>query len=448
MKAYQSPVASALPLPDIPFPARQTASSLLSASSEELEVDVAVIGASVAGLFVAQAIARLGYRCALIGPDPGVSRQPSGFDQRIFALSPASWQWIEQQGLRAAMDQARFGTIDRMHLEAPHWGTPSPIVLESYRSAMDQLAITVEQAELIAAGQQAVAITGVLRIYESLVALDPPSSNASKSITQGLNAYARQAAFRRLQLESGKLIRARLIVGCDGAHSPLRRLAKIPVNRYDFESTAVVANFECAGHHRHSAFQWFTDQGILALLPLPGQNLSMVWSAPKSLANSLMALDHAGLCQRVQALLEILAAPLPALRSCISEPASFDLVELICERPVDARMVLIADAAHVVHPMAGQGLNLGIGDIVALTELLADAAVRHDPGAATTLNRFERRRAEAVMAMSLLTKALFHVFRAPPKPLMQGLGAWAWTRVANSSLLQTALIRQASRHGP
>ncbi|NDG83071.1 MAG: hypothetical protein EBX44_14935, partial [Betaproteobacteria bacterium] len=160
MQDFLSPTAAPMPLPAMPFQASGGPTSAFSSTGGEIDVDIAVIGASVAGLFAAQALARLGYRCALVGPDPAVSRQQDGFDQRIFAISPASWDWMEQQGLTAAIDAARVGVIDRMHLEAASWSSPQPIVLDAYRAAVDQLALTVEQSELIAVGQQAIAMTG------------------------------------------------------------------------------------------------------------------------------------------------------------------------------------------------------------------------------------------------------------------------------------------------
>jgi len=446
MQAFTSSVPSSMPLPEIPYPVRSNTANKLSASTQAMQVDVAIIGASVAGLFAAQAIARLGYRCVLIGPDPSCLRYQTGFDQRIFALSPASWEWIEQQGLSAAMDPLRRGSIDRMHLEAPSWGDLPPIVLESYRCAMDQLAVTVEQAELIAAGQQAVAMTAVLRIKESVTTLDPEATT-EVPLTGSVAGY-RESAFRLIQLESGQRLKARLIVACDGAQSPLRRLANLSVKQFDFQSTAVVANFFCSGHHRHTAFQCFTDQGIVAMLPLPGHALSMVWSAPRAVAESLMALDAQSLCHRVQAFIDSMGTELPTLSACASEPASFELFELISDRPVDRRLVLVADAAHVVHPMAGQGLNLGIGDIVALSEVLSSPSARHDPGEAAILERYLRRRAEAVMSMSLLTKTLYRIFLKPENRLLRTPGAWAWSRVANSTLIQSAMIHRATRHGP
>ncbi len=148
MNVFSNPHTAPMPLSEIPFPARQGSSALFASSSSALQVDIAVIGASVAGLFTAQALAKLGYRCALIGPEPVYARHQVGFDQRIFALSPASWAWMQDQGLSAAIQSQRLGLINRMHIHAPPLGSVEPIVFDAYRAALEQLALTVEQSEL------------------------------------------------------------------------------------------------------------------------------------------------------------------------------------------------------------------------------------------------------------------------------------------------------------
>ncbi|MEY2717325.1 MAG: hypothetical protein RL539_357 [Pseudomonadota bacterium] len=435
MQAFSSPTSSAMPLPDMPFSAAKASTPSLAGADAELELDVAVIGASVAGLLTAQGLARLGYRCALIGPDPVSTRKVPGFDPRIFALSPASWRWLQQQGLAAAIDESRLGLIERMQLEAPGLSAKSAIVLDAYKAAVDQLALTLEQSELIAAGQQALAMTQAFRFKDALVSLEADAGDA-------------RSLRRRIQLESGQRIRAKLLIGCDGAHSALRQLAGIKSREIDYQSAAVVANFSIDHHHRHTAFQWFGQQGILALLPLPGEAMSMVWSAPRPLAQSLMALDPDALCHKVQSHIESCSSDAPRLLNCISSPASFPLLDRISDPPCSHRLVLLADAAHVVHPMAGQGLNLGIGDIIELLDVLSSPAARHDPGVRSVLERYARRRAEPVLAMSILTRTLQQTFREPLPQYVGGLARWAWSRLAGSSWLQSAMIHHASRHGP
>ena len=424
-----------------------------------VNVDVAVVGASVAGLFIAQALGRRGYRCALIGPELSYERTADGFDSRIFALSPASWTWIEDQGLGALIDNSRLASITRMQLYPQSWAegarakpsegawrSESPrsahrvrpewpmLEFDAAREMLVQLAQTVEQSELIHAGRQALAFSGVTRIAASLEQLEQPDPLRRR---------------RRLILSDGRRVSARLVLGCDGAQSALRRLAGFREHRHDFGARAVVANFACEYPHRSIASQWFTEEGIVALLPLPGYRVSLVWSAPSEVAAALVACDPEDLVARVEERCQTRTGPcaLGRLRP-LGEAASFELFDLQVDSPVGDRIVLLADAAHVVHPMAGQGLNLGLGDVAVLNDLLASRAARHDPGEALLLARYRRARREAVQSVALLTRGLNRLMQTSLNPGVEGLTRWAWSGLAKSAVLKSFFVARATGHGP
>jgi ubiquinone biosynthesis UbiH/UbiF/VisC/COQ6 family hydroxylase len=382
-----------------------------------------------------------------------------GFDSRIFALSPASWAWIARQGLGALIDNSRVASITRMQLHAGIWfgggrdgGSGSPptssgnfasprpkadlplVEFDAHRELRAELALTVEQSELLHAGRQALAFLGVVRNEAMLERLEP--------LLPGQRA-------RSMLLSDGTRLNARLILGCDGAQSTLRSLAGFRVHRHDFRARAVVANFVCEFPHRNIASQWFTEEGIVALLPLPGRRVSLVWSAPEELASSLIVLAPDAFAARVQQRCHTVGGPcaLGQLR-CLAEPSSFALVDLQPESPIAERVALLADAAHVVHPMAGMGLNLGLGDLAVLADLLASRGARHDPGQEVLLARYRRARREAVLGMSLFTRGLHRLTHpALGQPLVRSLG-WAWSAVAGSAALKSLLVAQATGHGP
>ena len=174
-----------------------------------------------------------------------------------------------------------------------------------------------------------------------------------------------------------------------------------------YGQSGVVANFETERAHRGRALQWFLPDGsVLAWLPLPGRRISIVWSAPTELATELMALDAAGLAARVA---EAGGHELGAL-TAITPAAAFELSFLKLPAVVGDRLALVGDAAHGVHPLAGQGVNLGFGDAAALAAILGARGPVTDAGAAILLERYARRRAGPVLAMQTVTDGLVRLF--------------------------------------
>jgi 2-polyprenylphenol 6-hydroxylase len=218
-------------------------------------------------------------------------------------------------------------------------------------------------------------------------------------------AWSARAA--ELRFDDGELLSSRLIVGADGVRSWTRARAGMHDAPMPYAQTAVVANFASEHAHRGRAFQWFLrDGGVLAWLPLPGRRISMVWSAPESLAQELLALDHSALAERVA------AAGARALGelTTITAPASFPLSLLRLSSVIAPRLALVGDAAHGVHPLAGQGVNLGFGDAAALSSILANRGAVRDPGSSLLLQRYARRRLEPVLAMQGVTHGLVRLF--------------------------------------
>jgi len=204
-------------------------------------------------------------------------------------------------------------------------------------------------------------------------------------------------------------------VGADGLRSHVRERAGIAATTKQYGQTAVVANFNCERPHLGRAFQWFHDDGgVLAWLPLPGRRVSMVWSAPEPLARELLALPAEALATRVAARGN---HALGAFES-IGASAGFALQLQKLPTTVAHRAALIGDAAHGIHPLAGQGVNLGFGDAEALAAVLAARGPVRDPGEPLLLERFARRRRAPVLAMQSVTDGLARLF-ATASPLVR-----------------------------
>ncbi|HZQ60785.1 MAG TPA: FAD-dependent monooxygenase, partial [Casimicrobiaceae bacterium] len=208
-----------------------------------------------------------------------------------------------------------------------------------------------------------------------------------------------------------------------------------------YGQTAVVANYECERAHHGRASQWFRrDGGVLAWLPLPGRRMSMVWSAPTVLATELLQLSPPELAERVRAAGDDALGRL----ECITPATGFPLSHLQLPTVIAHRVALVGDAAHGVHPLAGQGVNLGFGDAAALAAVLRSRGPIEDPAAPFLLERYARKRAEPVRAMHLVTDGLARLFggAAPGVRMVRNLGM---TGVDRLPFIKRMLARSALR---
>ena len=218
-----------------------------------------------------------------------------------------------------------------------------------------------------------------------------------------LEFHADHAAVR---LEDGTEIAARLVIGADGAESKVRARAGISVHAANYRQLGVVANFSCEKAHHDVAFQWFMRDGVLALLPLPGNRVSMVWSVAEERGRRLLAAPKTALAKEVES---ASAAALGALK-VITPAAGFPLKLQRVTKFTQPRLALVGDAAHNVHPLAGQGVNLGFRDARALAKVLKERGPQGDCGDYSLLRRYERARKEDVLAMQAATDGLQKLF--------------------------------------
>ena len=211
-----------------------------------------------------------------------------------------------------------------------------------------------------------------------------------------------------LTLEDGTKINANLLVGADGANSWVRDESGFSMREKDYEQIALVANFRCEKNHEQIARQWFADGGILAWLPLPDNIISIVWSLPLVRAEEL-SLQTSDAFSRAVA--EAGMNHLGAMK-LLSPIARFPLRSLRSDRVAGLRVALIGDAAHTIHPLAGQGLNLGLQDAMALAQVLQKKSAAEGVGDLAVLRRYERSRKESVAAMHAVTDGLHGLFAA------------------------------------
>jgi ubiquinone biosynthesis UbiH/UbiF/VisC/COQ6 family hydroxylase len=387
------------------------------------ECDVLVAGAGLPGLALAVALARQGLSVTLADRAPVAAHagDPASWDTRVYAISPGSVAFLRSIDAWQALPEARVAPVEAMRIEGDRGAQLS---FDAYDLAERALAWIVEERVLRAALVDAVRAAGV--------AIVAPASFASLSWT---------TTHGTLALDDGRSVAARLVVGADGVRSWVRAAAGIVAEPRPYGQTAVVANFACEKPHRGVAHQWFlADGGVLAWLPLPGDRLSIVWSAPAALADTLASLDGEALAARVA---DAGARTLGTLTP-ITASATFPLAFLRLPAVVAHRLALVGDAAHGIHPLAGQGVNLGFGDAQALAAVLAERGTIADPGAPILLERYARRRAAPVAAMQAVTDGLVRLFGSalPGAAALRNLGLAA---VSKLPPLRQALAQPALR---
>ena len=387
-----------------------------------MEHDVIVVGGGLVGASFARALR--GRRIALVessqratGADEAA---PDVFDARVYALSPGSVAFLEEIKVWQAIPAARKTPVRTMRVRGDDGA--AHLEFDAYDAGVPELAWIVEDREL----QNA--------LWRVLGAQDEFEHFAG-SACSGLTVDADAA---RLDMADGRRISARLVIGADGARSFVRAAAGIWASERSYGQSAVVANFACSHAHGNVAFQWFQGGPVLALLPLPGNRTSMVWSVADARAAELMAAAPDALARQV----EQASGGVLGTLEVITPPQAFALRCVVAERAVAPRIALIGDAAHVIHPLAGQGANLGFQDARALAAVLAAGVPLRDPGDLRLLRRYERSRREAVLAMRGTVNGLFELFGAQSAPLrrLRNLGLNLTGRLP---VIRNVLARQA-----
>jgi 2-octaprenylphenol hydroxylase len=391
-----------------------------TAGSPQSRVDVAVVGSGVVGLAAALGCAQQGFAVALIGPPARLRalRDDAPFDARVYAIAPGATALLARLGVWNKIDAERICRVERMRIFGD---AGEALAFDAYSAAVERLATIVEESEL-------------LRVLAAACDYQPAIRRESAPIA-ALDVRAEAA---RVELDDGRAIEARVVVGADGAQSAVRAAIGANADVHDYRQQGVVANFACERPHQDTAFQWFTDEGVLALLPLPRQHVSMVWSAPDALAAQLLQLAPEALAARVvRRSAHALGALAPA-----GAAHAFALRRIRVDKLVAPRVVLVGDAAHVVHPLAGQGLNLGLADVSEWLRVLAARETFRDPGDLVLLRRYERARAEPLALMRWTTDGLSRLFAADD-PWIRRLRNTGLAAVERIAPLKRALIRHA-----
>ena len=370
-------------------------------------VDVAIVGGGMVGLTLARALRHTQLRIAVINPAPiarPLSEQP---EARVSAINLKNQSAFADMGVWDNLDTARLGPYTQMHV----WDKDSFGEIEF--NAAD-----IPSPELGHIVENQMLVNG---LHQSLC------DQANVSLLDGVSIskclWGEDSTV--LMLDNDTVVSAKLVVGADGANSFVRQQANFPLTFKDYEHTAIVATVRSELPHDGVARQAFTPQGPLALLPLADPHLcSIVWSQDTEYANTLLAKDDNDFCKA------LIAASNNTLGLLTLETprAHFPLTMRYAREWAKDGVVIIGDAAHTIHPLAGQGANLGIQDALALAETLSDleranAAINE----LRNLRPFERARKTEAMKMIAAMEGFKQLFAGddPLKKLIRGVGLTA-----------------------
>lgn len=349
---------------------------------EKRQFDVAIIGAGIAGSALAVALSGSGLSIALVEAQP--LQRPTlpqeltlnSFDSRVSALTPKSIALLDRLGAWQAVSGYRHCAYGHMSV----WDADGTGRIEFDCAELDVpvLGHIVENRVIVDA------LLARIGELDDIICFSPERLENCQRLDSGLMS---------LQLAGGECLEAGLVVGADGALSRVREMLDFKTREWNYGHRAIVATVQVARSHQQTAWQRFLPSGPLAFLPLPGTEqehyCSIVWSLQEHLVDDLMALDDAGFCAELNR----------AFENCLggvlgSSPRfAFPLRQRHALDYVQDGVALVADAAHTIHPLAGQGINLGLQDVGVLAEEVIAAFGRGvSPGQLAVLNRYQRRR--------------------------------------------------------
>jgi 2-octaprenylphenol hydroxylase len=342
--------------------------------------DIIIVGGGMVGLTLACALGKTDLRVAIVEAHaPQDVAADSEYGLRVSAISRASQQVFTNVGAWQYMLARRVSPYEHMHV----WDATGDgqIHFSAADLGADVLGHIVEnnvvQFSLLKSLQQ----------YENISWLCPVA----------IEHIACNGDSNSVTLNNGDVLTAKLLVGADGAHSRVRDAAGIQLEQSPYEQKGVVCVVASTKHHQYTAWQRFLPTGPLAFLPLADGRCSIVWSATDSEADRLLALSADDFCRELEQAFEL---TLGAVKS-VGERAAFPLIRRHAEHYVAPGVVLIGDAAHTIHPLAGQGVNLGVLDAASLAQVISEAVRdRREFASMPVLRKFERwRRGENTLMM-------------------------------------------------
>jgi 2-octaprenylphenol hydroxylase len=436
----------------------------MNAIVNTIDADIVIAGTGIVGLTAALLAARMSRKVILLNTAPpsrastdrtahdSTTHDSHPLDPRVYAIGHKGHRLLQDIGVWQKIPAQRQQIVHRMCILSDQATSPQTssqahaahLTLEDDSIATTGLAWIIESAQIEQPLREGLSwLPNVQQLTGSITHIQQIATT-SQHITLTIRQSDAHQTTKTTQ------ITAKLLIAADGKHSPIRHQLGISTQHHHYGHSGVVAHWVIDRPHHGTAWQRFGAEGsALAWLPMAdwqGQAVvSMVWSCPHTHALSLMQDASDALKTKVQTMMNCDAAP--QLQQLIQPPALFPLQWLQAEQLIHPRVMLMGDAAHAVHPLAGQGLNLGLEDIAAWHTLIqaaqhhADDLTHWDDGASWLLAQWQRERLPALRTMRYLTDGLHHLFKHPAPPI-QHLRRFGLELLQRLPFIKQHIIRQ------
>jgi len=389
--------------------------------------DIVIIGAGIVGLCVANLLSELPLSIAIVETHEISKWDAQDYSLRVSALSTASQSSLDKAGAWNAIQAARISNYSDMHIweqsitshEALHFSS-SDIGSENLGCIVENSLIRSELKNALDNNQYA----------KATISWYCPDKLQSISVTE---------SYAEIVLASDTTLQATLVIAADGANSKTRKKLNISEVSRSYSQYGVVAQLKPEKPHQFAAYQRFYDQDVLGILPLANGDCSMVWSCAQAKAEKLLTLSDEQLGEKITQFSQKVLGEMTVSLSA----QAFPLQLLHSKQYVSERVVLCGDAAHAVHPLAGQGLNLGLLDVAVLVDVLNDGWKKnYDLGDLSLLRTYERKRKGNNVQMMSLLDSLLGVFQSN-NPLLEQARRVGMGMVNRVQPLKNTLIKQA-----
>jgi 2-octaprenyl-6-methoxyphenol hydroxylase len=392
---------------------------------EQLDADILIVGGGLNGPCLALAVAQAGMSSLVLDALPLPTRQDDAFDGRAYALALASVRMLEALGIWHRVEDHAQPMLEIKASDGRAGDGAAPFFLHFDHAEIEEgpMGHMLEDRYLRRALLDAMAAEPLITHHAG-----------ARVIAQETTSDA------RVTLEGGDTLRARILVGADGKTSGVARRAGIKRTGWDYNQTALVCAVEHALPHHGIAHQFFMPGGPLAILPLPGNRSSIVWSESEPRATALAEAEDAAFLDALRPAFGDFLGEISLAGKRFSYPLSLSLAQSF----VEERLALVGDAAHGVHPIAGQGLNLGLRDVSALAETLADAKRRgEDMSRRDVLDRYQQWRRFDTAGLAATTDVVNRLF-SNDNPALRAIRDIGMGAIGAMPELRRNFIREAA----